>query len=213
MIRGLRLFSLSEEVVMKKKPRHSPGRKAAPAKRRPRPRRAAAVRGRKPAGLSERKRHYLERFASELARTLRVLDAFPPGRDDFKPHERSGAAARLAHAFVKENGAVIRAARGEWTLQPSVAPPPATVAEAREAYARDARELMEAVRDMPESRLDETVQFFTGPGTQGPMRIHDLLWYMLLDSVHHRGQLSVYVRMAGGKVPSIYGPSADEPWR
>jgi len=38
------------------------------------------------------------------------------------------------------------------------------------------------------------------------------MWFMLLDSIHHRGQLSVYVRMAGGKVPSIYGPSADEPW-
>ena len=41
----------------------------------------------------------------------------------------------------------------------------------------------------------------------------DVLWFMLTDSIHHRGQLSVYVRMAGGRVPSIYGPSADEPWR
>jgi uncharacterized damage-inducible protein DinB len=35
---------------------------------------------------------------------------------------------------------------------------------------------------------------------------------MLMDSVHHRGQFSVYLRMADGKVPSIYGPTADEPW-
>ncbi len=218
MIRELRLFSLSEEDEMKKKPRRSPGKKAVPGKRRPRPRPAAAAartgdRGRKPAGLSERKRQYLERFASELERTLRVLDAFPPGRDDFKPHERSGTAVRVAHTFIKENGAVVRAARGEWTLQPNVPPPPATVAQARGAYARGARDLMDAVREMPESRLDETVTFYTGPGTTGPMRIHDVLWFMLLDSVHHRGQLSVYVRLAGGKVPSIYGPSADEPWR
>ena len=39
-----------------------------------------------------------------------------------------------------------------------------------------------------------------------------VLWLMLNDSIHHRGQLSVYERMAGGLVPSIYGPSADEPW-
>jgi uncharacterized damage-inducible protein DinB len=38
------------------------------------------------------------------------------------------------------------------------------------------------------------------------------LWLMLMDSIHHRGQLSVYIRPAGGKVPSIYGPSGDEPW-
>jgi uncharacterized damage-inducible protein DinB len=40
----------------------------------------------------------------------------------------------------------------------------------------------------------------------------DFLWLMLTDQIHHRGQLSVYARMAGGKVPSIYGPSFDEPW-
>lgn len=37
-----------------------------------------------------------------------------------------------------------------------------------------------------------------------------LLWIALFDSVHHRGQLSAYIRPMGGKVPSIYGPSADE---
>jgi MFS family permease len=38
-----------------------------------------------------------------------------------------------------------------------------------------------------------------------------LLWLAFFDVVHHRGQLSTYVRPMGGKVPSIYGPSADEP--
>jgi uncharacterized damage-inducible protein DinB len=44
------------------------------------------------------------------------------------------------------------------------------------------------------------------------MRTADVLWTGVMDTVHHRGQFSVYLRMAGGKVPSIYGPSADEPW-
>jgi hypothetical protein len=37
-------------------------------------------------------------------------------------------------------------------------------------------------------------------------------WFLLCDEIHHRGQFSVYLRMADAKVPSIYGPSADEPW-
>jgi uncharacterized damage-inducible protein DinB len=41
----------------------------------------------------------------------------------------------------------------------------------------------------------------------------DVLWYLLNDQIHHRGQFSVYLRMAGAKVPSIYGPSKDEPWQ
>jgi uncharacterized damage-inducible protein DinB len=36
------------------------------------------------------------------------------------------------------------------------------------------------------------------------------LWFILFDAIHHRGQLSAYLRPMGGKVPSIYGPSADE---
>jgi uncharacterized damage-inducible protein DinB len=71
---------------------------------------------------------------------------------------------------------------------------------------------MAAVENMPDSRLSEKVTFFTGPKQMGMVPISEVLWLMLMDSIHHRGQLSVYVRMAGGKVPSIYGPSADEPW-
>jgi uncharacterized damage-inducible protein DinB len=39
----------------------------------------------------------------------------------------------------------------------------------------------------------------------------DALWFELFDHIHHRGQLSVYVRLAGAKLPSIYGPTADAP--
>ncbi len=43
---------------------------------------------------------------------------------------------------------------------------------------------------------------------EGPLR--EILWLLLFDAVHHRGQLSTYIRPMGGRVPSIYGPSADE---
>ena len=46
----------------------------------------------------------------------------------------------------------------------------------------------------------------------GDWRRIDILWFLLHDQIHHRGQFSVYLRMAGGQVPSIYGPSGDEPW-
>lgn len=56
------------------------------------------------------------------------------------------------------------------------------------------------------------MKFFVAPKQMGDVRIMDIFWMMVMDMVHHRGQFSVYLRMAGGKVPSIYGPSADEPW-
>ena len=68
------------------------------------------------------------------------------------------------------------------------------------------------IRRTPEEELFETVRFFTGPQTMGDISRLDWIWFLLHDEIHHRGQFSVYLRMAGGKVPSIYGPSSDEPW-
>lgn len=193
-----------------------PGRKPAARRGRKsmkvRPKRAAARRSAK-APASELKRRYLDAFRKELATTLNVLKAYPSGMDDFKPHERSHSAARLAHTFTMENVGALKAVRGEPLTVAGLPAPPATFAEAVAAYEHGARDLLDAVEGMPESRLFEEVTFMTGPRQLGEIPVHDVLWFLLMDSIHHRGQLSVYVRMAGGKVPSIYGPSADEPWR
>ena len=54
-------------------------------------------------------------------------------------------------------------------------------------------------------------QFYAGDHLvmEGPCQ--QLAWMMFLDAVHHRGQLSTYLRPMGSKVPAIYGPSADDP--
>jgi DinB family protein len=53
------------------------------------------------------------------------------------------------------------------------------------------------------------LQFFVAPKTLGDYPTMEFLWFLLFDHIHHRGQLSVYLRMVG-KVPSIYGPSGDQ---
>lgn len=174
-----------------------------------RPKRAA---GKRRTGTPSSRKQYLDAFRREFSTTVKVLNAYPAGRDDFKPHDRSHSAARLAHTFAVENAGALKAVRGE-PMNPADLPrPPATFSEAAAAYERGARELIEAVERMPEARLTEKVTFMTGPRQLGEMPVIDVLWFLLMDSIHHRGQLSVYIRMAGGKVPSIYGPSADEPW-
>jgi uncharacterized damage-inducible protein DinB len=60
--------------------------------------------------------------------------------------------------------------------------------------------------------LQQKVHFFTAPKTLGEISRLEWIWFLLHDEIHHRGQFSVYLRMADGKVPSIYGPTADEPW-
>ncbi len=75
------------------------------------------------------------------------------------------------------------------------------------------RELVQKVRAADDRALSGTVKFYVAPKQMGDVPVMSLLWMgVLRHSIHHRGQLSVYLRMMGEKVPSIYGPSADEPW-
>jgi uncharacterized damage-inducible protein DinB len=89
---------------------------------------------------------------------------------------------------------------------------PETMPEVIAAYEKSSKAFLERIKKTPDAELNKTVKFFVAPKQMGDVRKMDLLWFMLMDSVHHRGQFSVYLRMADGKVPSIYGPSADEPW-
>jgi uncharacterized damage-inducible protein DinB len=150
-------------------------------------------------------------FEREMATTLRVLRAYPADKTSYTPHERSSTAHALAWTFVGENRMAMQGLKGQ--LQFAGMPKaPATLGEIIEQYESSAREYLKALAATPDSRMEEMISFPSGPGKMGEMRVMDFLWMMFLDSIHHRGQLSTYIRPAGGKVPSIYGPSGDEKW-
>ena len=162
--------------------------------------------------ISSEKERFLEVFRKEHATTLKIMKAFPPHEGAFQPHPKSGSAVRLMWTFVMEQQVMAAALDGTLRMPPSFEPPPETVGEIIPIYEEGARKVEKALAAAPESRLSETVQFFTGPKAIGDVPVLEVLWLFLMDSIHHRGQLSVYVRMKDGKVPSIYGPSLDEPW-
>ena len=164
------------------------------------------------AATRSRLQEYAAVYSREHATTLKVLYAFPAERASYRPHERSDSALQLAWRFVMENNVALGALRGKLDLDGARFAPPPSFADVVAAYEKSARELLELLPLVAESRLDENVTFFTGPKQMGDVPVGELLWFLLLGSVHHRGQMSVYVRCNDGKVPSIYGPSADEPW-
>ena len=159
------------------------------------------------------KQQFADVYAREHETTLKVLRAYPLDQANYQPHPRSSTALKLAWTFVVENNIALASLRGPLNLGGSFPPPPATLGEVIAAYEASAKELKETLARTPDSRLAETIQFPSGPNQIGEYPVGEFLWFMLMDSIHHRGQLSVYLRCAGGKVPSIYGPSADEPWR
>lgn len=151
-------------------------------------------------------------FERELATTLRVLRAYPADKASYTPHERSSTAHKLAWTFVVENQMAMMALKGPLQFGAGMPKAPETMGEIISAYESSSKDYMKALAATPDSRLDEKIPFPSGPGKMGEMRVMEFLWMMFLDSIHHRGQLSVYIRPAGGKVPSIYGPSGDEKW-
>jgi uncharacterized damage-inducible protein DinB len=158
------------------------------------------------------KQQFADVYGKEHATTLKILKAFPVDKASFKPHERSNSALQVAWTFVIENNVGVAALRGPLKFEGGFPAAPPTYADVMSQYESSAKEFTATLAKTPDQRLTETVKFFTGPKQIGDVPVIDMLWFMLMDSVHHRGQLSVYLRMVGGKVPSIYGPSADEPW-
>ena len=163
-------------------------------------------------GPASPKQQFIDSFKKENPVTRRVMTAFPEGQSEFRPHPGSRTAREVAAIFSLGNGAIAASLTNNWHWPPQFPPAPATYADVVAMFDATTQAAQQALANTPESRLFETVPFFTGPKQMGNVRIVDLLWFMLHDSIHHRGQLSVYVRMTGGKVPSIYGPSADEAW-
>lgn len=155
---------------------------------------------------------FLQTFENECRTTLKVLKAFPQTHGDYRPHERSRTAKELAWTFVQEQGVAERALAGKLDFTQRQPAPTGGFADALTAFEQASRETAGRVAKATDDALQRTMKFPTGPGRMGDLRAMDVLWMTLMDQVHHRGQLSVYVRLAGGKVPSIYGPTADEPW-
>jgi uncharacterized damage-inducible protein DinB len=167
-------------------------------------------------GTSALKEHFLETLAREHLRTLRVLKAYPEDKPNLKPSDRSMSALELVQILVIGQEMLISALTTgfDWSGKPGVravtlASMGSGIQKLDEVHGR----LVSTLREFPPARLLDTIRFFVGPKTLGDVTIFDFLWQMLLDQIHHRGQLSIYLRIAGAKVPSIYGPSADEPWR
>lgn len=163
-----------------------------------------------------RKETFLATYDREHATTMRVLRAFPPDQLALKASPRSKSAQELGWVFVLERYLARRVWNDELAQGTAAGNPPTppetwdAILEANETAAREYRAL---IAGASEEDLNRKVHFFTAPKTMGEITRHDFIWQMLHDEIHHRGQFSVYLRIAGAKVPSIYGPTADEPWR
>ena len=143
-------------------------------------------------------------WTNESQTTQKVLSRIPEG-SDYRPDPRSRTAKQIAWQIVCEEKMIIDALEtGNMDWAP--APMPATMKEIVDVYAKQSAEMPSRWSSLPVARWEGTLDLFGQQRSASGMA-----WSFLFDLVHHRGQITTYLRPMGSTVPQIYGPSADEP--
>ena len=155
---------------------------------------------------------FLSTYKREHATTLKLLRAFPEDKQDLRPAERSSSAEKIAWTFVAEEIMMLKAIRGESVFGTGAIKSPGSWNAIIDMFEEKHAEIVRELESRSSETLTNKVGFFLGPRQPGDFPAMDFLWMLLFDQIHHRGQLSVYIRVAGAKLPSIYGATADEPW-
>jgi uncharacterized damage-inducible protein DinB len=150
----------------------------------------------------------VQTIAREVDTTKCVLSAIPDDRSGYRPTEKCRTAREIAWHIAKEDVLFLdQIAEGkfDFTDERYDSQEPKTVAEMPAWYERNLQQALAKVRALTPQQLIEPLDFM---GMVTLPRFQFLL-LMSSHSIHHRGQVSAYLRPMGAKVPGIYGPSAD----
>jgi len=148
------------------------------------------------------------RRKAELPAFLRVLKAVPQSRLDYRPDPKARTAAELAWLLASEEAALLDLL-DTGTVDWKETSPPLRVHEIVAAFESNGDAVNQRLERLDDAGWVKKGRLLMGDGPGWEDSIGEFVWGFLFDEVHHRGQLSTYLRPMGGKVPSIYGPSAD----
>lgn len=160
---------------------------------------------------------FLAQLDAEAPRTRRALEHVPAGHDDFTPHEKSMPFGRLAMLVAQMPSWIsLVLNQDELDVMPAAGrsnvnqKPLRTAAELVDAHDANVAAAREALAKTSDEHLLTTWNMLAG----GKVVSTDSRYVVIRDTfghlAHHRGQLTVYLRLVGGTVPSIYGPTADD---
>lgn len=153
---------------------------------------------------------FKQRWAAEQPMFSAVLRALPEAKLDYKPHERSNSAGTIAWMMAEEMKSVsdvVESGTVEWAPRPQ----PKSAAEIASEFDKHGQDLAKKMESMDDNRWNATARFLSGGKEVFSASCGEMAWWILFDLIHHRGQLTAYLRPMGGKVPAVYGPSADDP--
>jgi uncharacterized damage-inducible protein DinB len=156
---------------------------------------------------------FLQELESESKTTRRVLERVPEAKLTWKPHAKSMSLGQLALHVAQSAGYADWGSKDVFEFTPDMAgaPEPKTTAEILAAHDASVAKAKEVISTLGDAGLMMPWKAVAGPNTVMAMPKAGLMRVVVMNhAYHHRGQLSVYLRLLDVPVPSIYGPSADE---
>ena len=155
------------------------------------------------------KEFYLDCCGRESALTRKVFSSVPDDGLDYRPNETSRSTRELmGHMIGHEQDLMELAADGVINHRNVV--PFDSVAHALQLFDAASASVKGGVSEMDDDAWARSAKFMVGDHVAWEASSGELVWGTLFDSIHHRGQLSTYLRPMGSTVPAIYGPSADD---
>ena len=159
---------------------------------------------------------FLSELESEAAKSKRALDQVPEGKRDWKPHERSmpfGYLCELVAMIPSWVGMAITL--NELDIAPKDGPkykpqPMNTSAELVAGLDKAVAQARDALQKTTDEFLQTPWRLLAGGQVVMELPRETVIRDTFLHSAHHRGQLTVYLRLLDAKVPALYGPSADD---
>ena len=160
--------------------------------------------------MSNEVQTFLEVWDEEARKTGAMLRSLPDGKYDFRPDAGGRSLGELGWHLAEVDAYMtygIQRGVFEMGAKPPGIERPKTVAELAPGYEGVHTEAVERVRKLNPADLDRQITFITGD----PVTVRQILWTMLLHhQIHHRGQLSLMCRLAGGCSPAPYGPNREQ---
>jgi uncharacterized damage-inducible protein DinB len=153
---------------------------------------------------------FIATWDHEARNSAKLLRALPAGQYDFRPDPGGRSLGELAWHLAEIDAYMSHGVTaGTFDLAAKIPglERPRTMEALAPGYERVHEEALARVRTLKLEDLIRTVPFFGGP----PMAIGSILWNALLHHmIHHRGQLALMCRLAGGQSPGLYGPNREE---
>jgi uncharacterized damage-inducible protein DinB len=152
---------------------------------------------------------FISTWQRETQSTLKLLQALPVSQYDFRPDAGGRSLGELAWHLAEIDGYIaegVVARHFDFATKMPGLERPRTIAALADGFARVHAEAVAKIEAMAPADFDRTVPFMGED-----MRSGDILWSVLLHHlIHHRGQLALMCRLAGGEAPGLYGPNREE---